>query len=289
MYKRAERAGGISIDNIFIEGIQGMGKSTLLSEIARCKPEYKVCREGDYSPVELAWCAWMDGKQYAAALEKYAPIRREIEAATFREGDRYIVTYTKILTDISGFHKDLEQYEIYNGRRTLQELERIIFTRYERFHGSGYLFECAFLQNIVEDLILFHQLSDEEILSFYRKLYAVVSREHFRLLYLYSDKIEENIRIIQKERSDDQGKQIWYPIMMEYLVNSPYGKVHGYREFGDLISHLRHRQQVELRIVREILGGRAKIIPAKHPFVLEDYYTDGQEGKIYTADCQDSQ
>lgn len=251
------------MDNIFIEGLQGMGKSTLLSEIARRRPEYRVCREGDYSPVELAWCAWMDEEQYAAALEKYAPIRGEIEAGTFREEDRYIVTYTRILTDIPGFHRDLEQYEIYNGRKTLADLEQIIFTRYKRFHGSGYLFECAFLQNIVEDLILFHQLSDEEILSFYRRLYDVMPREHFSLLYLYSDRIAENIRIIQKERADDQGNPMWYPVMMEYLVNSPYGKAHGYKEFEDLISHLRHRQQVELRIVREILGERARIIPAK--------------------------
>ncbi|MDE6518805.1 MAG: hypothetical protein K2L18_13340 [Acetatifactor sp.] len=257
------------MDNIFIEGLQGMGKSTLLSEIARRRPEYKVCREGDYSPVELAWCAWMDGEQYTAVLEKYAPIRREIEAGTFREGEHYIVTYTRILTDIPGFHRDLEQYEIYNGRRTLQELERIIFTRYEQFHGSGYLFECAFLQNIVDDLILFHQLSDEEILSFYERLYAVIYREHFRLLYLYSDKIAENIRVIQRERSDDQGNQMWYPMMMEYLVNSPYGKAHEYKDFEDLISHMKHRQQVELRIIREIIGDRAQILPAKEDFALE--------------------
>lgn len=199
------------MDNIFIEGIQGMGKSTLLSEIARQRPEYKVCREGDYSPVELAWCTWMDAEQYAAVLEKYAPIRSEIESGTYQEGEHYIVTYTKILTDIPGFHKDLEQYEIYNGRRSLQELEGIIFTRYEQFQGSGYLFECAFLQNIVEDLILFHQLSDEEILSFYRRLYAVMPKEHFRLLYLYSDKIAENIKIIQKERSDDQETRCGIP------------------------------------------------------------------------------
>lgn len=250
-------------DNIFIEGLQGMGKSTLLQEIARRRPEYKVCREGDYSPVELAWCAWMDGEQYAAALKRYAPIRSQIEAGTFREGDHYIVTYTKILTDIPGFHKDLEQYEIYNGRKTLRELEEIVTARYRSFHDSGYLFECAFMQNIVEDLILFHQLNDGEILEFYRRLYAVIPKEHFRLLYLYSDKIAENIRVIQKERSDGEGNQMWYPVMMEYLVNSPYGKTHGYREFEDLIEHLRHRQQVELRIVREIVGDKARILPAK--------------------------
>lgn len=251
------------LDNIFIEGLQGMGKSTLLQKIATDRPEYRVCREGDYSPVELAWCAWMDEGQYASALEKYDAIRKEIEANTFREGEHYIVTYTRIITDIPGFHRDMEQYEIYNGRKTLQELEQIIFTRYGQFQGSGYLFECAFLQNIVEDLILFHQLSDEEILDFYRRLYAIMPREHFRLLYLYSDKIAENIRIIQRERSDDQGNQLWYPLMMEYLVNSPYGKAHGYRDFEDLISHLKHRQQVELRIIREIIGDRARILPAK--------------------------
>lgn len=250
-------------ENIFIEGLQGMGKSTLLQEIASRRPKYKVCREGEYSPVELAWCAWMDGEQYAAALERYAPIRREIEAGTYREGDHYIVTYTRILTDIPGFHRDLEQYEIYNGRKTLEEMEEIIFSRYRRFQDSGYLFECAFMQNIVEDLILFHLRSDEEILDFYERLYAVIPKEHFRLLYLYSDKIAENIRIIQKERSDEQGNQMWYPVMMEYLVNSPYGKAHGYKDFDDLIEHLRHRQQVELRIVREIVGERARILSAK--------------------------
>ena len=73
------------MENIYIEGIQGMGKSTLLSEIARRRPEYRVCREGDYSPVDLAWCAWMDGEQYASVLERYAPLRREIEEEACRE------------------------------------------------------------------------------------------------------------------------------------------------------------------------------------------------------------
>lgn len=63
--------------NIFIEGIQGMGKSTLLQAIARKAPELHVCREGDYSPVELAWCTWMDADDYRAVLARYGSLRRD--------------------------------------------------------------------------------------------------------------------------------------------------------------------------------------------------------------------
>lgn len=255
--------------NIFIEGIQGMGKSTLLQEIAQQRPDYRVCREGDYSPVELAWCTWMTKGEYAGILKKYAPIRKEIEENTVQEGEHYIVSYTRILTDIPHFHKDLERYEIYNGRKSPEELEQIISGRYHRFCGTGYLFECSFLQNIMEDLILFHQLSDAEILSFYRRLLSHVKKEHFLLLYLYSDRIEENIRMIQKERSDQDGNPLWYPLMLEYLIHSPFGMQHGYKGFEDMISHFQHRQQLELRIIHELLPDCSLILPAKE-WKIED-------------------
>lgn len=300
--------------NIFIEGIQGMGKSTLLQAIASKYPEYMVCREGDYSPVELAWCAWLTEEEYEGVLSRYDAIQDEIKKNTvvekidvkkidkdsceqgnsisFKEQEQidalhYIVCYTKIITDIPEFHKDLEQYEIYNGRKTLEEMQEIILARYERFFAysgsqpkgdiaekyaeeykdtpmkKGYLFECSFLQNIVEDLILFHQLSDDEIVDFYKKLYEKVDKEKFTLLYLYSDNLEETTNVIKKERSDGQGNEMWYPLMLEYLVNSPYGKAHGYKEFEDMINHFRHRQRVELRIIEEVVGENAMIIPAK--------------------------
>lgn len=254
---------GENMKNIFIEGIQGMGKSTLLQKIADQNLGYRICREGDYSPVELAWCAWTKEEEYRRICERYSALREEIERNTVKEEDHYIVCYTKILTDIPGFHKDLEQYEIYNKRRTLEDFEEIILSRYRRFRGSGYIFECAFLQNIVEELILFWQLDDEEILFFYRGLYQEVEQEKFVLLYLDSDRIEDNIKVIQKERSDEAGNALWYSLMMEYLCASPCGKAHGWREFDDLIAHLEHRRQVEKRILCEIVGERASVLSAK--------------------------
>lgn len=246
-----------------------MGKSTLLQEIYTRIPGFQVCREGDYCPVELAWCAWLTGEEYHRILEQYGDLREEIVKVAVREGAHFIVPYTKILTDIPEFHKNLEQFEIYNGRKSLYEFERIVIERYRKFCETGYLFECAFMQNIVEELILFHQLSDDEIIGFYRRLYDALHKDHFLLLYLYSDDIEGSTWTIRKERSDQQGNELWYKLMMSYLTQSPLGQVRGYKEMDDLITHFRHRQKVELRIIDEVLQDHAVILPAKE---WEDYF-----------------
>ena len=249
--------------NIFVEGIQGAGKSTLVNNIMKWNPKLRVCREGDYSPVELAWCTYMSKQEYEAVLEKYKPIKDEIVKNTVEEQGKYIISYTKIITDIPGFHKDLENYEVYNGRKPLAELKEIIATRYKNFTDTGYLFECSFFQNIMEDLILFHMLSDDDIKAFYRELWECIDAKNFMLFYLFSDNPEENINVIRKERSDEAGTELWYPMMLAYLADSPYGRKHGYSSFADLIRHFQHRQALELSIIKEIVEKNAVILPAK--------------------------
>ena len=259
--------------NIFVEGIQGMGKSTLVNRLAYTVPGLQACREGDYSPVDLAWCTWMTKEQYEAALEKYASMQEDIKKKTVVDGDHYVVSYTQVLTDIPGFHKDLEQYEIYNGRTSLEELKEIVLSRYGKFQGTGYVFECAFFQNIMEDLILFHMLSDDEIVEFYRELYELVDKDKFVLFYLYSENLEETIRVIRKERSDHFGNEMWYNLMLQYLIHSPLGEKSGYADFEDLITHLKHRQDLELRVIREIIGENAVLLKSKE-WKLEEILKD---------------
>ncbi len=249
--------------NIFVEGIQGSGKSTLVNNISKWNSKLHVCREGDYSPVDLAWCALMTEEEYEVILEKYNSIQDEIMKNTIKEQEKYIVTYTKIVTDIPGFYEDLERYEVYNGRKTLTELTEIILTRFQNFTDTGYLFECALFQNITEDLILFHMLSDEEIMAFYRRLFQCIDRRNFILFYLCSETLEENIKTIQKERCDEDGNEVWYRMVLDYFVNSPYGRKHGCSDFEDLVNHFKHRQALELHIVKEVLGEQAVILASK--------------------------
>ncbi|MBR3032389.1 MAG: hypothetical protein IKH92_05155, partial [Clostridiales bacterium] len=152
--------------NYFIEGIQGSGKSTLVGVLEKKYPNLRAIREGDYSPIELAWCAYIDEKQYREILEKYPLMRKEIEEKTYQEGNKRIVCYTKIRTDDGSFYKDLEQYEIYNNRVSIEDFKSIILRRFKDWKTDGNIFECSLFQNIVEDLMLFKNYSDEEIYRF---------------------------------------------------------------------------------------------------------------------------
>ena len=240
-----------------------MGKTTFLEKLQQKHPECHAYREGDYCPVELAWCSYMTEDEYKEAIHQYPSLQSEIENWTTREDDTYIVAYTRIITDVPGFHKYMEQFEIYNGRRPKEEFEAIILNRYQKLPSAqNGIFECAFFQNIVEELILFQEQTDEEICSFYKKLFPIASRTDFTLYYLYGENIEEKITRIRAERSDGQGNPVWYPLMMEYLKQSPYGQKHHIEDFDGMIAHFRHRQQLELRIIKEILGSHAQVLPA---------------------------
>lgn len=49
--------------NYFVEGLQGVGKSTLVRLLSGKLKDYEVFHEGDYSPVDLAWCAYAAEKE----------------------------------------------------------------------------------------------------------------------------------------------------------------------------------------------------------------------------------
>lgn len=252
------------LNNIFVEGIQGAGKSTLLNKLQKNMPEYKVYREGDISPVELAWCSYMTREQYEDVCVRYKEIDTDLKMHTATEGSRKIVAYTRIITDIQNFHKFMEQFEIYNGNIKFNQFKRIILKRYSKFNGIGNIFECSFFQNSIECMLLYYQMCDDDIIDFYAEASDILKSKRFRLLYLKAADIENTIHTIKKERVDERGNEIWFLLMLQYLGKSPYGKAHNLSDFSDLISHLERRRNIELRIIEKIIGKEALIIDSKN-------------------------
>ena len=250
--------------NYFVEGLQGSGKSTLVNKLSELHPGYNAVREGDYSPVELAWCAYMDEKDYPVILEKYSDMREKIEEKTFTEGDKKIICYTKIPAENHAFYKDLEQYEIYNGRTAFDDFKRIILSRYKAWKTDNMVFECSLFQNITEDMILFRNASDEEILELYKLIREALDGKDYHIAYLKADDVKGNIDVIRKERSDDQGNELWFPMMLGFFNGCPFAKANGLGGEDDLIDHFIHRQELELRICEEIFAGKFTVINSKN-------------------------
>ena len=251
-------------NHIFIEGLQGSGKSTLLRNLSQKYPEYKAYYEGDISPVELAWCSYMTKEQYEKALQKYPHVEQEIRQWTKQEGDRYIVAYTRILADMREFYEWMESFEIYNARIPFEQFRDIIMNRYRALEpDSRNLFECSFFQNSMEDMMLYYQIPEREIVDFYREAYEVLKPKGFQMLYLKSGNIRENILQIKRERSDENGVELWYPLMLKYLQESPYGKVHGFEGLDDMVAHFERRIALEEKTIAEVLKEDCTVLKAK--------------------------
>lgn len=249
--------------NYFIEGLQGAGKSTFVQRLSEYLSDYQVFHEGDYSPVELAWCAYATEEQYRRVLSDYLSIGEEIRAKTVTEGDRRIICYTQILTDIPGFHKDLEGLEIYNGNLDRESFEKVIFKRFRKWDGEGQIFECSIFQNIIENQMLYFTMSDDEIVDFYRRLKDILDGKPYNIIYLDVEDIPGAIDVIRKERSDDQGNELWFPLMVRYLEESPCGKARALTGLEGLLVHLEHRKRLEHRVMGEVFGENAVVVKAK--------------------------
>ncbi|WOO37069.1 hypothetical protein R2R35_00825 [Anaerocolumna sp. AGMB13020] len=239
--------------NIFIEGIPGSGKSTLLGKLQEKLPEYKFYREGEISPVDLAWCSYLSITQYKKLQEDWPQFRNIIDINSVQEEGYYIIPYTRLHGDNHAFYRYMEKYEIYGGRRSIDEFKGIVKKRYRNFKGTGNIFECAFFQNIIEELMLYAEYCDDKILDFYQELVSDINTDDLLIIRFICDDIIESLEHIRKERTNNQGDEVWYTLMLGYLKQSPYGKSHGMNNFEDVISHFNRRIKLENRILNELL------------------------------------
>ena len=77
---------------------------------------------------------------------------------------------------------------------------------------------CSVFQNIVEDMILFRKCSDRQIIDFYKEIKEALAGKDYQIVYLKADDVAANIDVIRKERSDDNGNEMWFPLMLRFLM-----------------------------------------------------------------------
>ena len=70
------------------------------------------------------------------------------------------------------------------------------------------IFECAMFQNILENMMLYLQMQDDEILAFYRKEHEILQNNPYKILYLDVEDIVGSLEVIKKK---ELMKMVWSP------------------------------------------------------------------------------
>ena len=246
---------------ILLEGIPGSGKTTFARKISEWYQSRNVTVnlfiEGQSHPADLAWNACVPVALYEQILEKYEPLRSRIEEQTIFEGSTAIIAYTQIKTDNRDFYKELEAFEVYDGRVPNEVFFKLHYDRWRTFgHNAAdknelNIFECAFMQNHVNELLFWRNTNEDTLIAHHSRLLDSVKSLFPVLIYLSQANIRETIQRIAKERvSKDIGN--WIDHCIAYCENSPFGKSRGIKGFEGAMEFFTIRKQLEMKIIAQL-------------------------------------
>jgi hypothetical protein len=243
-----------------IEGIPGSGKSTFAKRIASFYTERglrtNLYNEGDYHPADLAWNACIPVEQLESVLVPYANFRDEINKNIHIEDGFAVVSYSKVKTDNETFFRDMESREVCDNRVPFEVFETLHRKRWEAFskHAKSKdeltVFECAFLQNHIWQLMLWQLADIETIKQYFSKLIQTVTELSPVLVYLSQSDIRETVERVARQRVSEHGS--WIDGFIGYTENTPYGKRHGLKGFDGLIELLETRKSTELKVIESL-------------------------------------
>ena len=256
-----------------VEGIWGTGKTTtsyhLKEQLEYTGRRVKLYTEGMLHPADMALQAYLTMSEYFDLLYNAESIwkisnrtvtKEEIvECITTQsriEEDHAIVAYTKINFPEPCFYSlydDLAAREVYDGRLCLKEFKALHLKRFKNFckwaldsTNTSFIFECAFLQNPITELMGFYDLDDDYILAYLTELLSTIMPLNPKLIYIEPDSIEACLRQTASIRIDNHPEgPSWMDQMISYIENTNYGKLHNLYGFDGLVNFLENRLRLE--------------------------------------------
>jgi hypothetical protein len=246
---------------ILIEGIPGSGKSTFARKIADwCQSRgtnVNLYTEGQSHPADLAWNACVPMAEYSGILRRYEQLSGEIKRRTVFEGDTAVVAYTLVKTDARDFYKELEAFEVYDGRAPDERFFKLHYDRWRSFGQDAMgkeslnIFECAFLQNHVNELLFWRNADEDAVIEHHNRLINSVKQLSPTLIYLSQPDIRATIERVAQERVFPEGGS-WLDLCVAYCEGSPFGKQRRLKGFDGAIELFTIRKQLEMKILGQL-------------------------------------
>lgn len=259
---------------ILVEGIPGSGKTTIAYKIKEAMDskgiKARLFNEGDSHPADLAWSACLTLEEYENILKENPDMADKIKENTRIEDDYAIVAYTKLGLPMKskGLIEFFEGKELYDGKSSVDTFKELHLKRWRAFAESVKddecinIFECAYLQNHVNELMSRNDQSFDDIESYMVELIDTVKELNPKLVYLTQPDIKETIRRVAEERvSPDKSKwDDWIDLVIKYVEASPYGQAKEYKGYDGCIKFIEDRKKIEEKIIADLNIDKAIVV-----------------------------
>ena len=257
---------------ILVEGIPGAGKTTTARKIKEKLidegKEAILYEEGMSHPADMAWNACLKEDEYNDFIKKCSEmwegskksISKEelisrIQRQTRIEDNNVILAYTKIDFPEDCYWSligDVASKEICDGRKSLDEFRDIHLRRWSKFaeqallNDNIYIFECAFLQNHIFELLGVYEKSDEEIYLYLKSLLETVKSLSPSIVYIEPSSVEDIIiQAANESKSPEGSRPDWIDEVANWVSNMNFGKSHKLEGIEGVISFCRERLRID--------------------------------------------
>jgi len=247
---------------IFIEGLPGSGKTTFAQKINEIlvKKGYKtkLFNEGDLHPIDLAWCSITTKEVFDKLISGYPDKLEEILSKTVVKNDKYITAYTKVRFDKKTDYYDVfSKYEIYreDDFELFKNAHMELWNEFSRTYDkeSIYIFECIYLQNHINELMLKFDKSKEEIISYFNDLMDKLKDIDKTLIYLSQTDVDWALKnVTEDRRSTNPNYRDWIDLVIEYFEQTKHGKRLGYIGYEGALKYFKDRQVIELEVINQL-------------------------------------
>ena len=264
---------------ILVEGIPGAGKTTTARKIKEKLidegKEAILYEEGMSHPADMAWNACLKEDEYNDFIKKCSEmwegskksISKEelisrIQRQTRIEDNNVILAYTKIDFPEDCYWSligDVASKEICDGRKSLDEFRDIHLRRWSKFaeqallNDNIYIFECAFLQNHIFELLGVYEKSDEEIYLYLKSLLETVKSLSPSIVYIEPSSVEDIIIQAANERKSPEGSRPdWIDEVANWVSNVNFGKSHNLKGIEGVFYFCKERLRIDKLMIEKL-------------------------------------
>lgn len=264
---------------ILVEGIPGAGKTTTARKIKEKLidegKEAILYEEGMSHPADMAWNACLKEDEYNDFIKKCSEmwegskksISKEelisrIQRQTRIEDNNVILAYTKIDFPEDCYWSligDVASKEICDGRKSLDEFRDIHLRRWSKFADQAllndniYIFECAFLQNHIFELLGVYEKSDEEIYLYLKILLETVKSLSPSIVYIEPSSVEDIIIQAANERKSPEGSRPdWIDEVANWVSNMNFGKSHNLKGIEGVFYFCKERLRIDKLMIEKL-------------------------------------